>query len=143
MLNKSIAAATLLAATTICTSLANATEALYQAMTAAMGETIEDPCYLDVLSNYGMPAPDFKNDKSLVNSVDYPYPTDVESGTLLHRVLETEKLRLGWIAVRVPWLVPGAPDPDKPVGLSVEYWDVIRDKLNNHYSKDINLHWVE
>lgn len=143
MLKKSLAAATLIAATTISTSSVHATEALYQAMTAAMGEAIEDARYLDVLANYGMPAPDFKNDKSLVNSADYPYPTDVESGTLLHRVLETEKLRLGWIAVGAPWSVPSKEDPAKPVGLSVEYWDIIQDKLNAHYSKNIELDWVE
>ena len=60
MLKKSLAAATLIAATTISTSSVHATEALYQAMTAAMGEAIEDARYLDVLANYGMPAPDFK-----------------------------------------------------------------------------------
>ena len=49
-----------------------------------MGEAIEDPGYLDVLANYGMPVPDFENDKSLVNSTDYKYPASVEEGTLLH-----------------------------------------------------------
>lgn len=118
-----------------------ATEALYRAMTAAMGEAIEDPGYLDVLANYGMPVPDFKNDKSLVNSTDYKYPASVEEGTLLHRVLETETLRLGWIAVGTPWSVPG--NGGDPVGLSVEYWSIIQDKLNSQYNKNIDLKWVE
>ena len=75
MFRKTLAVAII---STVCVSPVIATEALYQAMTAAMGEAIEDPRYLDVLENYGMPAPDFKNDKSLVNSTDYKYPDTVE-----------------------------------------------------------------
>ena len=127
--------------TTVCTSTVNASEALHKAMTAAMGEAIEDARYLEVLSHYGMPAPDFKNDKSLVNSADYKYPSRIEKGTLLDRVLKTEVLRLGWIAVGSPWSVPGKGDD--PVGLSVEYWTIIQDKLNQHYNKNIKLDWVE
>ena len=140
MLKKSIAAAIMTAAA-VCASPAFSTEALYQAMTAAMGEAIEDPRYLDVLANYGMPAPDFENDKSLVNSTDYKYPDTVEEGTLLHRMVDTGTLRLGWIAVGAPWSVPG--DGDDPVGLSVEYWEIINDKLNARYGKEIDLKWVE
>jgi len=141
MLRKSLSAALISAAACIGSSPATAAEGLYQAMTAAMGEAIEDPRYLDVLANYGMPAPDFENDKSLVNSTDYPYPSSIEEGTLLHRVLETETLRLGWIAVGAPWSVPG--DGEDPVGLSVEFWDIIQDKLNAHFDKNIELDWVE
>ena len=143
MLRKSLVAATFLVTTTISATPVSAAEALYQAMTAAMGEAIEDPRYLDVLANYGMPAPDFENDKSLVNSTDYKYPAEVEKGTLLDRVLETETLRLGWIAVGAPWSVPGENEGDDPVGLSVEFWAVIQDKLNAHYNKNIDLKWVE
>ena len=124
------------------TSYANATEALYKAMTAAMGESIEDPRYLDILKHYGMPAPDFKNDKTLVNSKDYQYPNNVPKGSLLARVLNTEKLRLGWIAVGSPWSVP-SNEGDDPVGLSVEFWEIIQDKLNIHYRKNIELDWIE
>lgn len=141
MLKKLLSAGLISAAACLGSSPAIAAEGLYQAMTAAMGEAIEDPRYLDVLANYGMPAPDFDNDKSLVNSADYPYPDSVEEGTLLHRVLETETLRLGWIAVGAPWSVPG--DGDDPVGLSVEFWDIIQDKLNAHFDKNIKLRWVE
>lgn len=141
MLNKRLSAAIISAIATLYTSPSIAAESLYQAMTAAMGEAIEDPRYLDVLANYGMPAPDFENDKSLVNSTDYSYPDTIEEETLLHRVLETETLRLGWIAVGAPWSVPG--EGDDPVGLSVEYWDIIQDKLNAHYGKNIELDWVE
>ena len=141
MLNKSLSAAIISAVATLYTSPSMAAESLYQAMTAAMGEAIEDPGYLDVLANYGMPAPDFENDKSLVNSTDYIYPNTIEEGTLLHRVLETETLRLGWIAVGAPWSVPG--EGEDPVGLSVEYWDIIQDKLNAHFGKNIELNWVE
>lgn len=136
-----------LTATAIATSLiigtapVNAAETLYQAMTAAMGEAIEDPRYVDVLTSYGLPAPDLENDKSLVSSSDYPYPDSVEDGTLLHRVLENESLRLGWIAVGAPWSVPG--EGDDPVGLSVEFWSIIQDKLNTHFDKNIELDWVE
>jgi len=140
MLKKILAAGTI-AATTMFAAPVFAQEALYKAMTAAMGEAIEDPRYLDVLANYGMPAPDFENDKSLVNSTDYKYPDDVPDGSLLQSVLENESLRLGWIAVGAPWSVPG--DGDDPVGLSVEYWAIIQDKLNEHYDKNINLDWVE
>ena len=141
MLNKSLFAAIISAVATLYTSPSMAAESLYQAMTAAMGEAIEDPRYLDVLANYGMPAPDFENDKSLVNSTNYIYPNTIEEGTLLHRVLETETLRLGWIAVGAPWSVPG--EGEDPVGLSVEYWDIIQDKLNAHFGKNIELDWVE
>ena len=141
MLNKSLSAAIISAVATLYTSPSMAAESLYQAMTAAMGEAIEDPRYLDVFANYGMPAPDFENDKSLVNSTDYIYPNTIEEGTLLHRVLETETLRLGWIAVGAPWSVPG--EGEDPVGLSVEYWDIIQDKLNAHFGKNIELDWVE
>lgn len=136
-----------LTATAIATSLVigtspvNAAETLHQAMTAAMGEAIEDPRYVDVLTSYGLPAPDLENDKSLVSSSDYPYPDSVEDGTLLHRVLENESLRLGWIAVGAPWSVPG--EGDDPVGLSVEFWSIIQDKLNAHFDKNIELDWVE
>ena len=141
MLNKSLSAAIISAVATLYTSPSMAAESLYQAMTAAMGEAIEDPRYLDVLANYGMPAPDFENDKSLVNSTNYIYPNTIEEGTLLHRVLETETLRLGWIAVGAPWSVPG--EGEDPVGLSVEYWDIIQDKLNAHFGKNIEVNWVE
>ncbi len=141
MLKRHIATAILVASSTIVASPAIAAEALYQAMTAAMGEAIEDPRYLDVLENYGMPAPDFTNDTSLVNSKDYPYPEEVGNGTLLQRILETEKLRLGWIAVGAPWSVPG--ENNEPVGLSVEYWEIIQDKLNAQYDVNIELDWVE
>ena len=141
MLKRHIATAILVASSTIVASPAIAAEALYQAMTAAMGEAIEDPRYLDVLENYGMPAPDFTNDTSLVNSKDYPYPEEVGNDTLLQRILETEKLRLGWIAVGAPWSVPG--ENNEPVGLSVEYWEIIQDKLNAQYDVNIELDWVE
>ena len=119
----------------------SASDTLYEAMTAAMGEAIEDPRYMDIIEKYGLPAPDLENDKTLVNSDEYKYPGTVEEGTLLDRVLDTETLRLGWIAVGAPWSVPG--DGDDPVGLSVEYWDVVRDKLNEHYDKSIELDWIE
>ena len=118
-----------------------ASETLHQAMNAAMGEAIEDPRYLDILDRYGMPSPDFKNDKTLVNSKDFSYPKTVPEGTLLHRVLETETLRLGWIAVGSPWSIPGKGKD--PVGLSVEYWAIIQEKFNAHYHKNIKLDWVE
>ena len=136
---RSLTAAALITTTAIA-SPAMASDALYQAMTAAMGEAIEDPRYLDILDSYGLPAPDFKN-KALVNSTDYPYPATVDQGTLLDRVLDTESLRLGWIAVGAPWSVPG--EGKDPVGLSVDYWAIVLDKLNEHYDKNIALDWVE
>ena len=117
-----------------------AQQELKAAVVAAMGEAIEDPRYVGVLANYGLELPDL-NDKSLVNSTDYPYP-EVTDGSLLDHVLEQKTLRLGWIAVGAPWSVPG-PDPAEPVGLSVEYWDIVRDKLAAHYDVDVALDWVE
>ena len=140
MLKKTLMAATMLTAT-VGAPAVNASEALHQAMSAAMGEAIEDPRYLEVLANYGMPVPDLKNDKSLVNSTDYEYPTSIEKGSLLQRVLDNETLRLGWIAVGSPWSMPGKDN--EPIGLSVEYWTIIQDKLNAHYNKNIKLDWVE
>ena len=141
MLKISLAATLILSGTIAFMSPSNASDGLYDAMTAAMGEAIEDPGYLEVLEKYGLPAPDFENDKSLVNSTDYTYPDTVEEGTLLSRMLETEQLRLGWIAEGKPWSVPGK-DGD-PVGLSVDYWNIINEKLNAHYGKNIKLDWVE
>ncbi|TEW46448.1 hypothetical protein [Psychromonas algicola] len=140
MIKKVLIASTMLTAT-VCATTVNASEALHQAMSAAMGEAIEDARYLQVLANYGMPVPDFNNDKSLVNSTDYKYPTSIEKGSLLQRVLDTETLRLGWIAVGSPWSMPGKDN--EPIGLSVEYWAIIQDKLNAHYNKNIKLDWVE
>lgn len=113
---------------------------LKAAIVAAMGEAIEDPAYGDVLAKYGLDLPDL-SDKSLVNSSDYPYP-EVKDGTLLSHVMDTQTLRLGWIAVGSPWSVPG-PDPSEPVGLSVDYWDIVQQKLNAHYDTNIELDWVE
>lgn len=113
---------------------------LKAAMVAAMGEAVEDPRYGDVLAKYGLELPDLSNE-TLVNSANYPYP-DVSDGTLLKHVMEKGSLRLGWIAVGSPWSVPG-PDPAEPVGLSVDYWDIVQEKLNAHYNSDIALDWVE
>jgi|GEM_PF-1786032 len=115
-------------------------EALKAAMTAAMGEAIEDPRYADILATYGLDAPDL-SDPTLVNTKDHPYP-DVASGTLLNHVIDSKTLRLGWIAVGAPWSVPGA-DPAEPVGLSVDYWGIVREKMSAHYNTDITLDWVE
>ncbi|MEO9515194.1 MAG: hypothetical protein ABJH45_20745 [Paracoccaceae bacterium] len=117
-----------------------AQENLKAAIVAAMGEAIEDPRYVDVLATYGLELPDL-SDKTLVNSKDYAYP-EVADGTLLSKVIADESLRLGWIAVGAPWSVPG-PDPAEPVGLSVEYWGIVKDKLNAHYGTNVALDWVE
>ena len=117
-----------------------AQENLKAAIVAAMGEAIEDARYVEVLAKYGLSAPDL-SDKSLVNSKDHPFP-DVEAGSLLEHVLETKELSLGWIAVGAPWSVPG-PDPTQPIGLSIDYWDIVHDKFNAHYQSDVALDWVE
>ncbi|MEO1308733.1 MAG: hypothetical protein AAFV38_12635 [Pseudomonadota bacterium] len=119
---------------------AHAQADLKAAVVAAMGEAIEDPAYADVLAKYGLNVPDL-TDKTLVNSKDYAYP-DVRDGTLLEHVMKAESLRLGWIAVGAPWSVPG-PDPAEPVGLSIDYWEIVQAKLNAHYGTNIALDWVE
>lgn len=118
-----------------------AQEQLKAAMVAAMGEAIEDDRYPGIIEKYGLPAPDL-SDPSLVNSRDNPYP-EVSAGTLLAHVMDTKTLRLGWIGVGAPWAIPSKEDPSIPVGLSVDYWNVMLEKLNAHYGSDIKLDWVE
>ena len=114
---------------------------LKAAMVAAMGEAIEDPRYPDILAKYGLPAPDL-SDPTLVNSKDHPYP-EVTEGSLLSHVLANKSIRLGWIGVGVPWAVPSEEDAKKPLGLSVDFWHMMQEKLNAHYDTDIALNWVE
>lgn len=137
MFKKSLAAAALLALA----APAVAQQDLKAAMVAAMGEAIEDARYPDILAKYGLPAPDL-TDPTLVNSNDHPYP-DVVAGTLLSHVIETQSIRLGWIGVGAPWAIPSKEDKSIPLGLSVDFWNMMQDKLNAHYDTDIALGWVE
>jgi len=114
---------------------------LNSAMVAAMGEAIEDARYPGVLAKYGLPAPDL-SDPTLVNSKDHPYP-EVKPGTLLSHVIDTGSIRLGWIGVGMPWAIPSEADATVPLGLSVDYWGMIQEKLNAHYDTDIQLDWIE
>lgn len=114
---------------------------LKAAMVAAMGEAIEDARYPGILAKYGLPAPDL-SDPTLVNSKDHPYP-EVTDGTLLSHVIETGSVRLGWIGVGAPWAIPSKEDASIPVGLSVDFWNVMQEKLTAHYGSDIALKWVE
>ena len=123
------------------TTPAFAQESLKAAMVAAMGEAIEDARYPGVITKYGLPAPDLSN-PTLVNSRDNPYP-DVPAGSLLEHVIDTKTFRVGWIGVGAPWAIPSADDPQTPVGLSVDYWAIIMEKLNAHYGTDIAIEWVE
>ena len=118
-----------------------AQEDLKAAMVAAMGEAIEDARYPGILEKYGLPAPDL-SDPTLVNSKDHAYP-EVKEGTLLAHVLKTKSVRLGWIGVGAPWAIPSEADPKIPVGLSVDFWNMIQEKLNAHYDTEIALDWVE
>ena len=131
---------------TAATLLALATPAIAQqdlkaAMVAAMGEAIEDTRYPGILAKYGLPAPDL-SDPTLVNSKDHGYP-DVKPGTLLSHVIDTKSIRLGWIGVGAPWAIPSEADKSIPVGLSVDFWNMMQEKLNAHYKTDIALDWVE
>lgn len=123
------------------TSPAFAQESLKAAMVAAMGEAIEDGRYPGVITKYGLPAPDLSN-PTLVNSRDNPYP-EVPAGSLLEHVIDTKTFRVGWIGVGAPWAIPSADDPQTPVGLSVDYWAIMMEKLNAHYGTDIAIEWVE
>ena len=114
---------------------------LKAAMVAAMGEAIEDERYSGVIEKYGLPAPDLSN-PTLVNSRDNPYP-DVEAGTLLAHVIDTQTFRIGWIGVGAPWAIPSEADASIPEGLSVDYWHIMLEKLNAHYDTNIELDWVE
>lgn len=114
---------------------------LKTAMVAAMGEAIEDARYPGILEKYGLPAPDL-SDPTLVNSKDNPYPK-VTDGTLLAHVLDRKSVRLGWIGVGAPWAIPSEADKTIPVGLSVDYWNLMQEKLNAHYKTEIALEWVE
>ncbi|MEP5761490.1 MAG: hypothetical protein ABJ327_19665 [Litoreibacter sp.] len=114
---------------------------LKAAMVAAMGEAIEDERYPGVLAKYGLPAPDLA-DPTLVNSKDNPYP-EVKPGSLLSHVIDTQSIRLGWIGVGAPWAVPSKEDASVPLGLSVDFWNMMQEKLNAHYDTNIALDWVE
>lgn len=114
---------------------------LKAAMVAAMGEAIEDERYPGIIEKYGLPAPDLSN-PTLVNSRDNPYP-DVEAGTLLAHVIDTQSFRIGWIGVGAPWAIPSDADASIPEGLSVDYWHIMLEKLNAHYDTNIALDWVE
>lgn len=118
-----------------------AQENLKAAMVAAMGEAIEDPRYPGILAKYGLPAPDLSN-PTLVNSKDHPYPA-VEDGSLLDHILDSKSIRLGWIGVGAPWAIPSEADKSIPVGLSVDFWNMMQEKLNAHYDTDIKFNWVE
>lgn len=124
-----------------CAAPVFAQQDLKAAMVAAMGEAIEDARYPDVLAKYGLPAPDL-SDPTLVNSKDHPYPA-VTPGTLLAHIIDTGAIRVGWIGVGAPWAVPSQDDPSIPVGLSVDYWTIMQEKLNAQYGTDIALDWVE
>ena len=114
---------------------------LKAAMVAAMGEAIEDARYPGILAKYGLPAPDL-SDPSLVNSKDHPYP-DVKDNTLLSHVIENKSIRLGWIGVGAPWAIPSKEDKSIPVGLSVDFWNLMQEKLNAQYKTKIAFDWVE
>ncbi|MEP4197903.1 MAG: hypothetical protein ABJL99_19935 [Aliishimia sp.] len=138
MFKKSITAAAVLVALA---APAFAQQDLKAAMVAAMGEAIEDARYPGVLAQYGLPAPDLA-DPTLVNSKDHAYP-EVKAGTLLAHVIETKSIRLGWIGVGAPWAIPSKEDPSIPLGLSVDFWNMMQEKLNAHYETEIELDWVE
>lgn len=129
------------AATLAFASPAVAQQDLKAAMVAAMGEAIEDARYPGILEKYGLPAPDL-SDPTLVNSKDHPYP-NVAQGTLLSHVIDTGSVRLGWIGVGAPWAIPSKEDASVPVGLSVDFWNVMQEKLSAHYETEIALDWVE
>jgi hypothetical protein len=118
-----------------------AQENLKAAMVAAMGEAIEDPRYPGILAKYGLPAPDL-TDPTLANSKNHPYP-DVVAGSLLSHVIEAKSIRLGWIGVGAPWAIPSEEDKSIPLGLSVDFWNMMQEKLNAQYDTDIALDWVE
>jgi len=120
---------------------AYAQQDLNAAMVAAMGEAIEDPRYPGFLEQYGLPAPDL-SDPTLVNSKDHPYP-ELKEGTLLAHIIERGSIRLGWIGVGVPWAIPGKDDASAPTGLSVDFWNMMQEKLNAQYDANIAMDWVE
>jgi hypothetical protein len=138
MFKKSLAAATALLTLAV---PAVAQQDLKAAMVAAMGEAIEDARYPGILAKYGLPAPDL-TDPTLVNSKDNPYP-DVAAGTVLSHVINTQSIRLGWIGVGAPWAIPSEEDKSNPLGLSVDFWNMMQEKMNAHYDTNIALDWVE
>lgn len=138
MLKRSFATAITLVALTL---PAISQQELKAAMVAAMGEAIEDARYPDILAKYGLPMPDLSN-PTLVNSKDHPYP-DVTPGSLLAHVLDAKSIRLGWAPVGAPWAVPDNGDKTAPIGLSVDFWNVMHEKLNAHYETELELDWVE
>lgn len=118
---------------------ASAQQSIGQAISAAMGEAMEDPRYEGVLKKYFLPLPDM-SDPKLASSVNTPYPA-VDKGTLLDQVIERGELRIGWIGIGIPWSQPG-PDGD-PIGLSIDFWEIVLDKMGAQYGTEIASRYVE
>jgi hypothetical protein len=90
MIKNTLAGAALLM---LCSAPLQAQQLLHDAISAALGEAVEDARYASVLANYGLPVPNKDTTPNFANSKDNPYP-DVAAGTLLDQVLTREELRI-------------------------------------------------
>lgn len=117
-----------------------AQQSLGVAVAAAMGEAMKDPRYAEILGKYFLPVPDLAGDPKLASARMTPYPA-VDAGSLLAQVLKRKQLRIGWIGVGIPWSQPG-PD-GRPIGLAIDFWVVVLDKLGAHYGTTIAAKYVE
>lgn len=138
MLKKSMMATALLAGSL---TPAFAQESIGLAIAAAMGETIEDPRYIDVIEKYSLPIPVLSENPLMATTKNTSYP-EVEAGTLLDQVIQRKTLRIGYVGIGVPWSVTN-PDGGDPTGLSIDFWKVALDKLSAQYNTEIKAEYVE
>jgi len=117
-----------------------AQQSLNYAISAAMGEAMKDARYAAILEKYKLPMPDLMGNAKLASARNVPYP-DAAPGSLLAQVLQRKEMRIGWIGVGIPWSQPG-PDGE-PIGLAIDFWDVVLDKLGEHYGTTVAPRYVE
>ena len=113
---------------------------LRTAVSAAMGEAMADQRYQPLLAKYGLPPPDIAGNPVLASPARNAYP-ERQAGTLLNHVLDSGKLRIGWIRVGIPFSFVGKDG--KLQGLAVDLWPLILEKLSAKYGTKIEPVWVE
>lgn len=118
-----------------------AQESIGLALAAAMGEANEDARYAGVIEKYGLPVPMLSENPLMASTKNTSYP-EVDADTLLEQVIQNKSLRIGWVGVGKPWSEPGADGGD-PVGLSIDFWRIVMDKLSTHYNANIKADFVE
>jgi len=117
-----------------------AQEELRLAVSAAMGEMMADTRYQQVLGNYGLPMPDIAGNTMLASPARNYYPERV-AGSLLDHVVDSGRLRIGWIRVGIPFSFVGRDG--KLQGLAIDLWPLLLEKLSLKYGKTVEPVYVE